>query len=81
MPSGKPCSVRWGEGRTLWSKSWLREWGGVFLFLRASGIEILALTCHIYLEGPTKAHAWVPLSLVIHSFNKYNWTQLLPAPC
>lgn len=71
--------MRWGEGSTLWGKSWLREWGREFLFLRASGVESLALTCHIYLEGTAKAHPWVPLSLVIHSFNKYKLDTA--APC
>lgn len=70
--------MRWGEGSALWGKGWLRE-QGEFLFLRASGLESLALICHIYQEGPAKAHAWVPLSLVIHSFNEYKLDTA--APC
>lgn len=62
MPSGR-LSSEMGEGCALQGRSWLREWGRAFLFLKAFG-----KSCQ---EGPAKAPTWAPLSLVIHSFNKY----------
>lgn len=53
--------MRWGEGVPSWGKSWLREWGGEFLFLRASCVESLALTCHTYLECQPRGILGFPL--------------------
>lgn len=74
MPSGQPHS-KMGEGSARQGRGWLRECGGEFLFLRASGP---GPDCHICLEGPAKAHDWAPLGLVIHSFNKYKLNMAAP---